>query len=176
MTQDSYYLIADCYLEQKDYQAASQNFHQASKYDYNNEIQEDAMYNYAKLQYETSNSPFNSAIKALEEYINKYPYSSRSQEANSYLASIYMSTKNYQSAINSLEKIDIKSPSLLRAYQRCTHFRALEMINNRNYKEASKMLNKSLTSTLAGASLSMLTRTLLQWLRMVLPWALVQVR
>ena len=145
MTQDSYYLIADCYLQQKDYQAASQNFHQASKYDFNTEIQEDAMYNYAKLQYETSNSPFNSAIKALEEYINKYPYSSRSQEANSYLASIYMSTKNYQSAINSLEKIDIKSPSLLRAYQRCTHFRALEMINNRNYKEAIKMLNKSMT-------------------------------
>ena len=145
MTQDSYYLIADCYLQQKDYQSASQNFHQASKYNYLPEIQEDALYNYAKLQYETSNSPFNSAIKALEEYINKYPYSSRSQEANSYLASIYMSTKNYQSAINSLEKIDIKSPSLLRAYQRCTHFRAMEMINNRNYKEASKMLNKSLT-------------------------------
>ena len=56
-----------------------------------------------------------------------------------------MSTKNYQSAINSLEKIDIKSPSLLMAYQRCTHFRALEMINNRNYKDALKMLNKSLT-------------------------------
>ena len=144
-TQNSHYLIADCYLQQKDYQAASQNFLQASKYDFIPEIQEDALYNHAKLQYETSNSPFNSAIKALEEYINKYPYSSRSQEANSYLASIYMSTKNYQSAINSLEKIDIKSPSLLRAYQRCTHFRALEMVNNRNYKDAGKMLNKSLT-------------------------------
>ena len=145
MTQNSYYLIADCYLQQKDYQTASQSFLQASKYSFIPDIQEDALYNHAKLQYETSSSPFNSAIKALEDYINKYPYSSRSQEANSYLASIYMSTKNYQSAINSLEKIDIKSPSLLRAYQRCTHFRALEMINNRNYKDALKMLNKSLT-------------------------------
>ena len=145
MTQNSYYLIADCYLQQKDYQAASQSFLQASKYNFIPDIQEDALYNHAKLQYETSSSPFNSAIKALEDYINKYPYSSRSQEANSYLASIYMSTKNYQSAINSLEKIDIKSPSLLMAYQRCTHFRALEMINNRNYKDALKMLNKSLT-------------------------------
>lgn len=145
MTEDSYYLIADCYLQNKDYTAASQNFLQASKYDYIPELQEDALYNYAKLQYETSSSPFNSAIKALEDYINKYPYSARAQEANTYLASIYLSTKNYQSAINSIEKVDIKSPSLLRAYQRCTHFRALEMVNNRNNKEALKMINKSLT-------------------------------
>lgn len=145
MTEDSYYLIADCYLQMKDYSAASQNFLQASKYSYIPEIQEDALYNYAKLQYETSSSPFNSAIKALEEYTEKYPYSSRAQEANGYLASIYLSTKNYQSAINSLEKVDVKSPSLLRAYQRCTHFRALEMLNNRNNKDALKMLNKSLT-------------------------------
>lgn len=145
MTEDSYYLIADCYLQNKDYTAASQNFLQASKYDFIPELQEDALYNYAKLQYETSSSPFNSAIKALEDYINKYPYSARAQEANTYLASIYLSTKNYQSAINSIEKVDIKSPSLLRAYQRCTHFRALEMVNNRNNKEALKMINKSLT-------------------------------
>lgn len=145
MTEDSYYLIADCYLQNKDYSAASQNFLQASKYDFIPELQEDALYNYAKLQYETSSSPFNSAIKALEDYISKYPYSARAQEANTYLASIYLSTKNYQSAINSIEKVDIKSPSLLRAYQRCTHFRALEMVNNRNNKEALKMINKSLT-------------------------------
>ena len=145
MTQNSYYLIADCYLQQQNHQAAIQNFLQASKYDFLPDIQEDALYNFAKLQYETSSSPFNSAIKALEDYINSYPHTTRSQEANGYLASIYMSTKNYQSAINSLEKIDIKSPTLLKAYQRCTHFRALEMINNRKYKDAAKMLNKSLT-------------------------------
>lgn len=144
MTENSYYLIADCYLQMKDYSAASQNFLQASKYSYIPEIQEDALYNYAKLQYETSSSPFNSAIKALTDYTEKYPYTSRSQEANGYLARIYLSTKNYLSAINSLEKVDSKSPSLLRAYQRCTHFRALELINNRNYKEAIKMLNKSM--------------------------------
>lgn len=144
LTQNSYYLIADCYLQTKDYASASQNFLQASKYTYLPEIQEDALYNYAKLQYETSSSPFNGAIKALEDYIEKYPYSSRSQEANGYLATIYLSTKNYQSAINSLERIDRKDANLLRAYQRCTHFRALEMINNRNYKDAIKMLKKSI--------------------------------
>lgn len=146
LTQNAYYLIADCYLQTKDYTSASQNFLQASKYDYNAEIKEDALYNYAKLQYETSSSPFNGAIRALEDYIDKYPFSTRSQEANGYLAKIYMSTKNYQSAINSLERIDRKDANLLRAYQRCTHYRALEMINNQNYKDAVKMLKKSMTN------------------------------
>ncbi|MEG1555894.1 MAG: tetratricopeptide repeat protein [Bacteroidales bacterium] len=144
ITQNSYYLIADCYLKQHLLPFAAQSFLEASKYDFVPDIQEDALYNYAKLQYETSSSPFNSAIKALEQYINQYPNSTRSQEAHSYLSTIYLSTKNYQGAINSLEKIQTKSPALLRAYQRCTHFRALEMINNKNYKEALKLLNKSI--------------------------------
>ena len=50
------------------------------------EITEDALYNYAKLQYETSNQPFNTAIGALEEYITQYPYSTRSDEASGYLS------------------------------------------------------------------------------------------
>ena len=145
LAQNSFYIIGDCYLNLDQLALASQSFLEASKLDYNAEIKEDAMYNYAKLQFATSSSPFNSAIKALENYINEYPNSSRSEEANSYLSSIYMSTKNYQGAIKSLENIRSKSPELLKAYQRCTYFRAMELINNNNYNEALILLNKSLT-------------------------------
>jgi tetratricopeptide (TPR) repeat protein len=144
-TQNSYYIIGDCYLQNNQYAMASQSFSEAGKYDYMPAIKEDALYNYAKLQYQTSTGSFNSAIKALEDYINQYPNSSRNEEANAYLSSIYMSTKNYQGAINSIEKIQSKSPSILKAYQRCTHFRALELINNRNHDLALAMLEKSLS-------------------------------
>ncbi len=145
LAQNSFYIIGDCYLHLNQLALASQSFLEASKLDYNSEIKEDALYNYAKLQFATSSSPFNSAIKALENYINEYPNSSRSEEANSYLSSIYLSTKNYQGAIKSLENIRSKSPELLYAYQRCTHFRAMELINNNEYREAISLLNKSLT-------------------------------
>lgn len=145
MGQNSFYIIGDCYLKINQPTLAMQSFSEAAKYDFLPEVKEDAMYNYAKLQFATSSNPFNSAIKALENYINEYPYSSRSEEATSYLSSIYLSTKNYQGAITSLEKINSKSPELLRAYQRCTHFRALELINSGRNIEAVTMLNKSLT-------------------------------
>jgi TolA-binding protein len=145
MTQNSYYIIGDCYLQQNQQIMASQSFAEAGKYDFVPAIKEDALYNYAKLQYQTSTGSFNSAIKALEDYINQYPNSERNEEANAYLSSIYMSTKNYQGAINSIEKIQSKSPSILKAYQRCTHFRALELLNNRSYESAQTMLDKSLS-------------------------------
>jgi tetratricopeptide (TPR) repeat protein len=98
-------------------------------------IKEDALFNYAKLQYEKSSSSFNQAIKALEQYLNEYPNSIHSDDVQNYLATIYMSTKNYQGAINSLEKIQYKSPMLLKAYQRCTYLRGLELLNNQDYSK-----------------------------------------
>lgn len=145
-TQNCHYLIADCYRRSKQYNLAIQSFKEASKYDFNADIREDALFNYAKLQCQTSTSPFNNGIEALQEYINTYPHSSRSEEAAGYLSKLYLSTKNYQSAINSIEKLSTKTPAILRAYQRCTYFRALELINNRNYKEALSLLAKSLSA------------------------------
>ncbi|MBR6334484.1 MAG: tetratricopeptide repeat protein [Bacteroidales bacterium] len=146
MTQNAYYLIGDCYRRAGQYALAIQSFKEAAKYDFNADIKEDALYNYAKLQCQTSTSPFNNGIDALQEYINTYPHSARSEEASSYLSKLYMSTKNYQAAITSIEKLSTKTPSILQAYQRCTYFRALELLNNGNNKEAIKYLDKSLSA------------------------------
>jgi tetratricopeptide (TPR) repeat protein len=144
MTQNSYYIIADCYLNINQMNLAAQSFFEASKLDFDKEIKEDALYNYAKLQYASSSAPFNTAIKALENYVNAYPNSSRSEEAMSYLSMIYFSTKNYQAAVTSLENIQSKNPELLRAYQKCTYYRALELTNAKKNREAIILLNKSL--------------------------------
>lgn len=144
MSQTSLYVLGDCYMKNSQLSLASQMFHEAYKMKIDPEITEDALYNYAKLQYETSNQPFNTAIGALEEYITQYPYSTRSDEASGYLSRIYLSTKNYQGAITSLEKIPNKTPDLLRGYQRCTYYRALELVNNNDNSKALVMIEKSI--------------------------------
>ena len=146
MTQQCYFLIADCYMKTGQRTLASQSFKEASKYDFDSNIKEEALFNYAKLQCETSTSPFNNGIEALQDYLNQYPHASHSEEAADYLSRIYLSTKNYQAAISSIEKLKTKSPAILKAYQRCTFNRALELINNRNYKDAITLLNKTLSS------------------------------
>ena len=131
MTQQCYFLIADCYMKTGQRTLASQSFKEASKYDFDPTIKEESLFNYAKLQCETSTSPFNNGIEALQDYLNQYPHASHSEEASNYLSRIYLSTKNYQAAINSIEKLKSKSPAILKAYQRCTFNRALEFTNTR---------------------------------------------
>lgn len=147
IAQSSYYIIADCLLKQNKNKEAASYFLDASKTDYSPVIQEDAFYNYAKLQYENAGASFKSdAMSALEEYIERYPHTSRANELSGYMAAIYSSTKNYNEAIKAIERLDRnnRSPEILRSYQRCTHFRALELINEKKYKDAGKMLDKSL--------------------------------
>ena len=138
------FVLANCYLETKQKDFASRLFYSAYELNKNPQITEDALFNYAKLQYELSNNPFVSAISAFEQYINNYPTAMRKNEAETYLSTIYLTTKNYKAAIASLEKINSKSPMLLKAYQRVANFRGMELFNDGNYEEADKYLNIAL--------------------------------
>ena len=138
------FVLANCYLENKQKDFASRLFYAAYELGKNPQITEEALFNYAKLQYELSNNPFVSAISAFEQYINNYPSSLRKNEAESYLSTIYLTTKNYKAAISSLEKINTKSPTLLKAYQRVACFRGLELFNDGNFDEADKYLDITL--------------------------------
>jgi len=147
LSQNAFYHLADCYLKTKNKKNASAAFEEASKLSFNKSIEEDALFNYAKLSYELSYSPFNETIKAFDDYITKYPNSERNDAAFDYLVKVYMTTRNYRDAISSIEKIKVKSPSVREAYQRVTYFRGLELFNDGNFKGAIGLLNKSLENS-----------------------------
>ena len=110
----------------------------------NEKIREDALFNYAKLTYELSYSPFGEAILAFNQYIELYPGSERVEEVYNYLVSTYLQAKNYKAALTSLDKIRNKSSKLEEAYQRVSFFRGLELFNNMELEAASDMFDKSL--------------------------------
>ncbi len=147
LAQNALYHLGDCYLKVKDKKKARSAFEQASKFSFNADIEEDALFNYAKLSYELSYSPFNETIKAFDQYITKYPNSERNDAAFDYLVKVYMTTKNYRDAISSIEKIKVQSPSVKEAYQRVTYYRGLELFNDGNYKGSIQYLEKSLVNS-----------------------------
>ena len=147
LSQNALYHLGDCYLKAKDKKKARSAFEQASKFSFNANIEEDALFNYAKLSYELSYSPFNETIKAFDQYIDKYPNSERNDAAFDYLVKVYMTTKNYRDAISSIEKIKVKTPSVKEAYQRVTYYRGLELFNDGNYKGSVQYLEKSLENS-----------------------------
>lgn len=144
LSQSALYHLGDCYVNIGDKRKARSAFASASSSDYNQQIQEDALFNYAKLTYELSYSPFNEAIRAFNRYISLYPASRRVDEAYQYLVLAYMNTRNYQMALESLEKISDKDQQMEKAYQRVSFFRGLEIFTNLRFQDAITAFDKSL--------------------------------
>ena len=144
LTQLAYYHMADCYLKSGNKQNARNAFESASHYTFDKELMEDALFSYAKLSYELSFNPYNEAIIALQDYLDKYPNSPRHDEAKEYLVSIYLTTKNYKEALKSIEDIKTLSPALKGVYQKIAFNRSVELFNNAQYDDALTHFDKAI--------------------------------
>ncbi|MDR1864205.1 MAG: tetratricopeptide repeat protein [Bacteroidales bacterium] len=136
--------LGDCYIKTGDKYKARLAFSSASQKKYDPDAQENAHFNFAVLSYELLISPFNEAIKSFNEYIIKYPYSERVDEAYNYLVSAYTTTRNYRLALESIEKIRVKDDNVKRAYQRVAFFRGLELFNDLQFHDAIELFDLSL--------------------------------
>jgi TolA-binding protein len=145
LSQNIWNILADCYMQKGDKVRARFGFGEASKLDFDKDIKEESLFNYAKLTYEISNSPFGEAIEAFQRYIDQFPGSERIQEAYDYLIGTYTQLKNYKAALASLDKIRNKDTRLETAYQRVAFFRGLELFRNLQFSDAVDMFDKSLT-------------------------------
>jgi tetratricopeptide (TPR) repeat protein len=144
LTQNAFFHMADCNLKLDSKEQARMAFEAASKLDFNKEVKEISLLNYAKLSYELSYSPFNETITAFYDYITTYPKSIHHDEAYSYLVKVYLSSRNYKDALASLNKIKVKSPEMMAAHQRVAFFRGLELFNNLQFSGALAAFELSL--------------------------------
>ncbi len=144
LAQNAYFHLADCYIELSQKKKARFAFEFASKLDFDPEIKEEALFNYALLTYELFHSPFNEAIGAFHDFIEIYPNSNRLDDAYNFLVMAYMYTSNYKEALNSLEKISEMDHAMKEAYQKVAYYRGLELYNNLHYEQAVETFNKSL--------------------------------
>lgn len=144
LSQSALYHLADCYIQMGDRNKARIAFSQAAQMDFDARIQEDALFNYAKLTFELSYNPFNEAIRAFNQYISYYPSSERIDEVYNYLVMAYLQTRNFSMALESLDKISNKSEQMKAACQKVAFYRGLELYNNLRFIEAVDILEQSL--------------------------------
>ena len=142
--QNAWYHLGYCQLKNGQKKFARNSWGEAAKTSFDTLLKEQALFDYAKLAYELGSDPYDEAVRALQDYMNAYPNSKRMDEANSFLASIYMSTKNYRVALQSLDRIKNKNKALKEAYQRVAYYRALELLNDKNNSEAIVHFDRSL--------------------------------
>lgn len=144
LSQSAYYYIGSAALKNDRKSEARTAFKFASEYDADLELKEDALFNYAKLAYELSYHPYDDAILAFEEFIDGYPNSTKLDDAYEYLLGVYYTTKNYEEALKSIDRIKSTDIRLQDAKQRISYYRGVELFNEEEYIDAIDLFSAAI--------------------------------
>lgn len=136
------YHLGDAYLQTGEREQARNLFDFASNLDFNPSIKRQAHFNYAKLSYDLGYQQ--EAIQELKAFTDQYPKSKETEEAQSLLGDILLTTENYQNALTIIEAVPEKTGEIMAAYQKIAYQRGLELYEDQNYKEARDIFIKSL--------------------------------
>jgi TolA-binding protein len=142
------YTLGGVFLKMNNKQSARNAFLVASKLTFDKQLQEDGLFEFAKLSYELDfNSP---ALEATRAYLKNYPNSPRTTEVKVLLGEILLNSRNYKEAVDILEPIPNKTQSAKIAYQKVTYYRGLEFYNERAFENAIGIFLRSLKTPVDG--------------------------
>lgn len=137
--QNGLYHLGDCYLRTGNKFNARTAFGQAANLNFDKSVKEDALINYAKLSYELKYD--RDAIDALQRF---QPGSKYYEDAQALMGDVFLNTRDYDRAVNTLEGIKNRTPKLNATYQKVTYNRGVQLYQNGQKEEARRYFNKSL--------------------------------
>ncbi len=136
--------LGESFIKTGNKQGARSAFFKASRLSFDKKLQEEGLFNYAKLSYELDFHQV--ALDATQQFIKTYSYSDKLDEAKILLGEILLTTKNYKDAIDILESIPNRNKEANAVYQKVTYFRGLEYYNERAFQNGISMFMRSNTN------------------------------
>lgn len=149
MSQNALYSLGYCYLKNSDSLSAFNAYKAASEMSFDKDIQEDALFSYAKLSISLP-SPYNDQlIKTLNNYIKdnqkknkKDKESPKVNEARICLTQLYEKTHNYAAALEQMDNMKSRNAQMNKIYVKTCLNRGIEQFNQGEYTACIKTLNK----------------------------------
>ncbi|MDO5571734.1 MAG: tetratricopeptide repeat protein [Bacteroidales bacterium] len=138
LSQNAYLHLGHCYVQIGDLKNAKMAFSSASSTDFDLKVKEAAMYNYALAVHEGSYAAFNESVDVFENFLNTFPNSQYSDKVNDCLVEVYMTTRNYEAALKSINKISRPGQKILEAKQRILFQLGTQYVANTELDKASK--------------------------------------
>lgn len=103
-------------------------FEKAFKMNFDKEISEEALYNYAVAKSNGGRLPFGNSVGLFENFLTQYPQSKYAPEVETYILNGYMSDNDFENVLRVVDNIKNPSTTMLLAKQR-----ALFMAGTRDY-------------------------------------------
>ena len=142
IAQNSQYHLGHSYIQIKNKQAALIAFRNATRYNFDPAIREDAMFNFAKLSFD-----LNQDISVFKRYLTEYsPADSKYNEIQNYIATASIINKDYKSAIEALKQIRFPQQKDAVNLQKAALLRGIELIELGAFREAVTVLELSVNN------------------------------
>jgi len=138
--------LGQAYLKQGNTNQALMAFQMASRLDFDPIAKEAALYNYAMLLHQNSVSAFGESVTVLENFLNTYPNSRYADNVNDALVDVYLTTKNYQTALASIAKIKNPGNKIRQAQQKVYYYLGTVSFTNGDYNEATRYFTQAINA------------------------------
>jgi TolA-binding protein len=149
MTENAYLHLGNSYVKLKDYNNARLAYEASLQTSFDKTVREEAMFNYALTSYETTTA-FGESISAFEQFLVEFPNSKYTDKAYDYLSSVYMTTKNYDAAYQSILKIKSPNTKLLETKQYLLYQLGAEAFTQNNLEKAIDNFTRSIDISTKG--------------------------
>lgn len=145
LTQNAQLQLGQTYLRLNQKQSAQMAFEAASRNNFNPQVRETAMFNYALLAHETNFSVFSESITLFENFLKEFPDSPHKNQVNDILAETFLTTKDYNAALNAINRISNPGRRILEAKQMILFQLGAQAFINGNMNEATQHFNNSIS-------------------------------
>ena len=136
LAQNAYLHMGLAYLQTGDKAKARLAFEQAAALNADMQVKEQAAYNYAMCIHDTSYSAFGESVTVFEKFLNDFPQSAYADKVSNYLVDVYMSTRSYEAALHSIERIKQPTPQIRKAQARIQFQLGTQAFANADFTQA----------------------------------------
>ena len=105
ISENTYLHLGHSYLRVGDDEKAKLAYAAAMRFNLNGQLREEAMYNYVQITY-LQGSALGEDITAFQEFLKEYPNTRYANKIYTLMADMYLTSKNYQAALDALSAIE----------------------------------------------------------------------
>jgi TolA-binding protein len=144
LSQNAQLQLGQTYLKLNQKQQAQMAFEAATRDNFDPQVREAAMFNYALLAHETNFSVFSESITLFEHFLREYPRSQYTDQVNDILAETFLTTKDYDAALSAINRINNPGRRILEAKQMVLFQLGAQEFINGNMNQAIQHFNNSI--------------------------------